>query len=71
MLSRGRVVVTDRLHGAILAAQMGIPTVALDSSYGKVHASMVERLCDTGLVQVADGPDHAAALARDLLSDAD
>ena len=38
ILARGRVVVTDRLHAHVLALGMGIPSVVLDSGYGKVHA---------------------------------
>lgn len=36
LLSRGKVVITDRLHGHILCTMMGIPHVVLDNSYGKV-----------------------------------
>jgi len=36
VLSRGRVVVTDRLHGHILCTLLGIPHVLLDHGYGKV-----------------------------------
>jgi len=36
MLSQGRYVLTDRLHGHILALLMGIPHVIMDNSYGKV-----------------------------------
>lgn len=38
LLSLGKVVVTDRLHGHILSLLMGIPHVVLDNSYGKVRA---------------------------------
>jgi exopolysaccharide biosynthesis predicted pyruvyltransferase EpsI len=38
LLARGRVVITDRLHGCILSLLMGLPHVALDNSYGKVKA---------------------------------
>jgi exopolysaccharide biosynthesis predicted pyruvyltransferase EpsI len=37
ILARGRVVVTDRLHGHILALLQGIPHVMLDNSYGKLR----------------------------------
>ena len=36
MLSQGRYVLTDRLHGHILSVLMGIPHVIMDNSYGKV-----------------------------------
>ncbi|MCB9901539.1 MAG: polysaccharide pyruvyl transferase family protein [Planctomycetota bacterium] len=35
LLASARVVVTDRLHGHILATLLGIPHVFLDNSYGK------------------------------------
>ncbi len=38
LLSRGRRIVTDRLHGHILATLLGIPHVALDNDYGKLSA---------------------------------
>ena len=38
ILARGRVVVTDRLHGHILALQQGIVHVVIDNSYGKLRA---------------------------------
>jgi hypothetical protein len=38
LLSRGRVVITDRLHGHILCMLVGMPHVLLDNSYGKLKA---------------------------------
>lgn len=38
ILSAGRTVVTDRLHGHILCVLLGIPHVVLDNSYGKVRS---------------------------------
>jgi exopolysaccharide biosynthesis predicted pyruvyltransferase EpsI len=38
LLSRGRQIVTDRLHAHILALLLGIPHVALDNEYGKLSA---------------------------------
>jgi pyruvyl transferase EpsO len=38
LLSRGRTIVTDRLHGHILALLLGIPHHILDNRYGKVGA---------------------------------
>jgi pyruvyl transferase EpsO len=35
-LARGEVLVTDRLHGHILATLMGMPNVLLDNNYGKL-----------------------------------
>lgn len=36
LLSRGRVVVTDRLHAHIICVLMGVPHVLLDNAYGKL-----------------------------------
>lgn len=38
MLGRGRTVVTDRLHGFILATLIGRPRMVFDSYDGKIHA---------------------------------
>ena len=38
LLSRGERVVTDRLHGQILCALLGVPHVVLDNDYGKIAA---------------------------------
>lgn len=67
LISRGRVVVTDRLHGHILCLVVGIPHVFLDNTYGKVTA-----FADTwGLAgqrsRMATTMEEAIAAARDLL----
>ena len=38
LLAQGEVVVTDRLHGHLLADLLGIPHVVLDNDYGKIAA---------------------------------
>ncbi|RZL52807.1 MAG: exopolysaccharide biosynthesis protein, partial [Sphingomonas sp.] len=38
LLAQGEVIVTDRLHGHILADLLGIPHVVLDNDYGKIAA---------------------------------
>lgn len=38
LLSRGRRIVTDRLHAHILAVLLGVPHRALDNEYGKLSA---------------------------------
>jgi exopolysaccharide biosynthesis predicted pyruvyltransferase EpsI len=38
LLTQGEVIVTDRLHGHILADLLGIPHVVLDNDYGKIAA---------------------------------
>jgi exopolysaccharide biosynthesis predicted pyruvyltransferase EpsI len=68
ILARGRVVVTDRLHGHILSLLQGIPHVAMDNSYGKVRAVHDTWTHESDLVRWADTPAEAIAAARDLLA---
>ena len=53
LLSRGEHVVTDRLHGHILALLLGIPHRVLDNDYGKVGAYVAAWTAASPLVQVA------------------
>lgn len=67
LLARGRVVITDRLHGHLLSLLQGIPSVVLDNSYGKlesIHGGWTEQ-CE--LVNWAVGPDEALTIARDVV----
>jgi len=36
ILSQGRVLVTDRMHAAVMGAMLGMPTVAVDLAYDRV-----------------------------------
>lgn len=67
LLSRGRVVITDRLHAHIFALQLGIPHVIVDNNYGKLasYFRTWTRHCD--LVRFADTLDDALTAARELL----
>jgi len=56
-LHTARVVVTDRLHGAILGLLAGRPVIAADNSYGKIHGALATL--------------QALAPGRILLADAD
>lgn len=62
LLSRGRGVVTDRLHGHILSVLLGLPHVVLDNDYGKVGAYIGSWTHDSPLVRQAHGPAEAAAM---------
>jgi exopolysaccharide biosynthesis predicted pyruvyltransferase EpsI len=66
MLSRGAVVVTDRLHAHVFCLLLGIPHVVLDNSYGKL--SSYAQTWDTlgGDARWADSPAEALALARGI-----
>jgi exopolysaccharide biosynthesis predicted pyruvyltransferase EpsI len=66
ILSQGDVVVTDRLHGHILALLLGIPHVLLDNSYGKLASHLETWMRDVPGIRVASTWDDAAALADTL-----
>jgi pyruvyl transferase EpsO len=71
LLSRGRVVATDRLHAAVLGRLLGRPVVALDNSYGKISAAMDGWVGELGGVtmvrdssEIAEMVTHLAAKQR-------
>jgi exopolysaccharide biosynthesis predicted pyruvyltransferase EpsI len=68
LLSRGRVVVTDRLHGHVLCVLLGIPHVVLDNSYGKVRSLLDTWTGQLPLVSQARSPEQAEAQVRALLA---
>ena len=66
-LSRGKVVVTDRLHGHILSVLLNKPNVLLDNSYQKLktyHAAWTPGLSN---VLVATDVNEAVKKAQELL----
>ncbi len=69
-LGRGRVVITDRLHGHILSLLLGIPHVILDNNNGKLRSFYETWTKDSGLAVWADSPadalEQARALAREI-----
>jgi exopolysaccharide biosynthesis predicted pyruvyltransferase EpsI len=69
LLSQGRVVVTDRLHGHVLCVLLGIPHVALDNSYGKVSGTIEAWTGRLPVVSVASTPERALELARALVEE--
>ncbi len=70
-LGRGRVVVTDRLHGHILCLLIGIPHVLLDNSYGKNRGFYEAWTRDSPLVRWSDSMEAAVAEAREMARDRD
>lgn len=68
VLSRGRVVVTDRLHCAVLAMLMDKPVVVLDNANGKISAIFQDYLGSIGSVRFANDVGEASELADNLLS---
>ncbi len=68
LLGSARVLITDRLHGAILAAHLGIPHVLLDDRTGKM--SGYRETWPGVLGPLARSPEEALAEARALLASA-
>jgi len=68
-LARGRVVVTDRLHGHILATLAGIPNVVLDSASGKSRALHETWTVPCRIVRFAESVEEASDAAAELLSE--
>jgi exopolysaccharide biosynthesis predicted pyruvyltransferase EpsI len=67
LLARGRVVVTDRLHGHILSVLLGIPHVLMDNNYGKNRSFYETWTHDLDLVRWANPGDDPLQLARSLV----
>ena len=65
VLSTGRVVVTDRLHGHILALLLGIPHVVTDTAQGKISAFVEAWTADSNLVRTARDFPSAWGVARE------
>jgi exopolysaccharide biosynthesis predicted pyruvyltransferase EpsI len=67
LLARGRVVVTDRLHGHILSVLLGIPHVLMDNNYGKNQSFYATWTRDLDLVRRAEQGEDPLRLARSLV----
>jgi pyruvyl transferase EpsO len=65
-LERGRAVITDRLHGHILALLLGMPHVVMDNRYGKLRSYYETWTSGSEVARWADTPDAALELAHDL-----
>jgi exopolysaccharide biosynthesis predicted pyruvyltransferase EpsI len=66
-LAGAEVVVTDRVHGHILALLLGRPQVVLDNEDGKVHALVRGWTAGSPLVHLATSADEALVKATSLL----
>jgi pyruvyl transferase EpsO len=67
-LGRGRVVVTDRLHGHILASLLGRPTVVIDNFYGKIRR-FISAWGAVSPVHIATGYAEALEVAEALMAE--
>lgn len=68
LLSRGRFLITDRLHGHVLAMLLGIPHAVLDNENGKSRALMETWTSESTLAHWAEDPADAQAHARAVLA---
>jgi len=68
LLSRGRTVVTDRLHGHILCTLLGIPHVICDTGYGKVAGFHAAWTAGSPIATVRETREEAMVAARELAS---
>jgi pyruvyl transferase EpsO len=66
LLSSGRVVITDRLHGHILCILLGIPHALLDNNYGKVRSFHETWTRDCELVRWCERSDEARRVAEEI-----
>jgi pyruvyl transferase EpsO len=67
ILSAGRVVITDRLHGHILSLLLSIPHVLLDNSYGKIASFYETWTRESSLVRFAGSAGEAVRIAREWI----
>jgi pyruvyl transferase EpsO len=68
LLSTGRVVVTDRLHGHILALLMGIPHICLDNRNSKVRRFCEHWTAGSPLLRWTASVPEARETVRELLA---
>lgn len=68
LLARGRAAVCDRLHGHILALQLGIPHALMNSRSGKIRSFYETWTAACPLVQWADSAEEALQRARAMAS---
>jgi len=68
VLGSGRVLVTDKLHGHVLALLAGVPHIVLDNGYGKVSGVHQTWTRASTLTRWANTGDEARALAIDALA---
>lgn len=67
LLSRARVIITDRLHVHILSTLLGIPHICLDNSYGKIRRLSTAVGTAWNGVRFVDTLVQAEEAARDIL----
>lgn len=68
ILNRAEVLVTDKLHGHVMALLAGIEHVVLDNSYGKVSGTFQAWTHGARLAHWANSGDEAEELAAGILA---
>ncbi|WP_052812890.1 polysaccharide pyruvyl transferase family protein [Desulfonatronum thioautotrophicum] len=68
VLSQGKVVITDRLHGHIMSTLLNIPHVVLDNSYGKISNFRDAWCSGEGLCRSAETLEEAFEIAQQYLA---
>ncbi len=71
LLSRGRVVVSDRLHAHILCILMGIPHCFLDNNYGKNRRFWTSWTKDSKTAHWCETQESVETTVRELLAHAE
>jgi pyruvyl transferase EpsO len=66
LLARGRVVVTDRLHGHILALLLGLPHVFVDTGHGKLEGFHDAWTRESSTTHAASSAADAVTIAERL-----
>jgi pyruvyl transferase EpsO len=66
LLSRGRMIVTDRLHGHILGLCLGIPQVVLDNSYRKISSTFETWTALSAITRWADSIEQSMSQCQTL-----
>ena len=66
LISRGEALITDRLHGHILALLLGVPHVLLDNSYGKLRSYYNSWTSSSDRTWWAGSPAEALEIVRTL-----
>jgi pyruvyl transferase EpsO len=67
MVGAGQVLVTNRLHGHIVAMLMGVPHVLVDNSYGKLRRFHETWTDESNLTHWAEDLDAAVEMASSLV----
>jgi len=63
VLAEGKTVISDRLHGHVLATLMQIPNIIIDNSYGKLSSFHDTWMRDVTGVRFAASSSEALAMA--------